>query len=252
MKNSDAVISLITREVPASKVASDLGIERATLYNWKRKLLGGEVPCKLERRHDDMTIEELEELRDQLRREVDRLELDKAILEKTVELLGKGQGADPMHLTSREKTLLVNDLRSAHKLKVLLDVLRFPKSTYLYQCHRLDEPDKYVGLRARISEVFWESSCRYGYRRIHACLKAEGITVSEKVVCRIMHEEGLIAKRAQKRKYSSYKGEIGNAPENLVKRKFHADAPNRLWLTDITEFSIPAGKVYLSPIIDCM
>lgn len=71
--------------------------------------------------------------------------------------------------------------------------------------------------------------------------------MSEKVVCRIMKEEGLIAKR----KYSSYKGEIGEAPKNLVKRNFRAADPNRLWLTDITEFSIPAGKACLSPIIDC-
>lgn len=33
-------------------------------------------------------------------------------------------------------------------------------------------------------------------------------------------------------------------------RDFRADAPNEIWLTDITEFSIPAGKVYLSLIID--
>ena len=39
--------------------------------------------------------------------------------------------------------------------------------------------------------------------------------------------------------------------ENLVKRNFHASNPNELWLTDITGFHIPAGKVYLSPIIDC-
>lgn len=31
----------------------------------------------------------------------------------------------------------------------------------------------------------------------------------------------------------------------------YADALNQKWLTDITEFSIPAGKAYLSPIIDC-
>jgi len=30
-----------------------------------------------------------------------------------------------------------------------------------------------------------------------------------------------------------------------------ANRPNEKWLTDITEFSIPAGKVYLSPMIDC-
>ena len=39
--------------------------------------------------------------------------------------------------------------------------------------------------------------------------------------------------------------------DNLVARDFHADRPNEKWLTDLTEFDIPAGKVYLSPMIDC-
>ena len=42
-----------------------------------------------------------------------------------------------------------------------------------------------------------------------------------------------------------------DAPENLVNRHFRAAAPNELWLTDITEFGLPGGKVYLSPILDC-
>ena len=37
-----------------------------------------------------------------------------------------------------------------------------------------------------------------------------------------------------------------------MNRRFRADEPNRLWLTDITEFRLPGGeKVYLSPIVDC-
>ena len=36
-----------------------------------------------------------------------------------------------------------------------------------------------------------------------------------------------------------------------MNRDFYADQPNIKWLTDITEFAIPAGKVYLSPVIDC-
>ena len=32
---------------------------------------------------------------------------------------------------------------------------------------------------------------------------------------------------------------------------FGANRPNELWVTDVTEFRIPAGKVYLSPIVDC-
>ena len=37
-----------------------------------------------------------------------------------------------------------------------------------------------------------------------------------------------------------------------MERNFHADAPNKLWLTDITEFKLPSEeKAYLSPVIDC-
>jgi putative transposase len=36
-----------------------------------------------------------------------------------------------------------------------------------------------------------------------------------------------------------------------LSRNFDTSLPNQKWVTDITEFSIPAGKVYLSPIVDC-
>lgn len=39
--------------------------------------------------------------------------------------------------------------------------------------------------------------------------------------------------------------------EKLLNRDFGATAPNQKWLTDISEFQLPAGKVYLSPIVDC-
>ena len=51
--------------------------------------------------------------------------------------------------------------------------------------------------------------------------------------------------------YAFYLGDISPAPENIINRAFQAAAPNEKWLTDITELQIPAGKVYLSPIIDC-
>ena len=66
-----------------------------------------------------------------------------------------------------------------------------------------------------------------------------------------MKDENLVVKIKKRRKYNSYKGEITPAVENVIERDFHADAPKTKWLTDITEFHIPAGKVYLPPIIDC-
>ena len=45
--------------------------------------------------------------------------------------------------------------------------------------------------------------------------------------------------------------EIGEAPANLVERDFHADAPNALWVTDVTQFTMDGYKCWLSPVVDC-
>lgn len=66
-----------------------------------------------------------------------------------------------------------------------------------------------------------------------------------------MRDNGLIVKMKRTKKYNSYKGEIVPAIENIVQRNFRANKPNEKMYTDITEFLIPAGKIYLSPIIDC-
>lgn len=102
-----------------------------------------------------------------------------------------------------------------------------------------------------MAEIFDGNYRCYGYRRLHAVLRENNTYISEKVVRRLMAEEQLIVKRAGRRRYSSYCGEISPAPENLLARKFRASRPNEKWLTDITEFQLPAGKVYLSPVIDC-
>ncbi len=52
------------------------------------------------------------------------------------------------------------------------------------------------------------------------------------------------------KKYRSYKGEVGKIAPNLLKRDFHAEKPNRKWVTDVTKFSLFGEKLYLSPILD--
>lgn len=93
---------------------------------------------------------------------------------------------------------------------------------------------------------------RYGHCISPAVeLRSAGIVVSAKRVMRLMTAHGLVPVFKSAKRYSSYKGEIGGAPANLANRDFHAANPDELWVTDITESGIPAGKVYLSPVIDC-
>jgi transposase InsO family protein len=70
-----------------------------------------------------------------------------------------------------------------------------------------------------VAEAFAASKGRYGYRRIKAMLRTG---VSEKVIRRIMAEDGLTAHVPERRGYGSYGGETTPAPGNLVTRDFTA------------------------------
>lgn len=82
-------------------------------------------------------------------------------------------------------------------------------------------------------------------------MKKKGITLSEKFVRRITRRAKLEVYVSSRRKYSSYKEEIRPEVPNILQRNFRAVSPNQKWLTNLSEFALPAGKVYLSPVIDC-
>lgn len=249
-----AVIDLCSRRESAREVAQKVGVSRQMLYKWKDQRLGREAPASMTR-HDDLpqtaSRAQLERELEALRREVQRLRLEHDLLKKANELLKKDLGIDLQLLTNREKTLLVDALRQIHALPELLARLGLARSSYFYHRAQLQLGDKYARLRQAIADVFEANRHCYGYRRIHAALVRQHVCISEKVVRRLMKQEQLVVACARRHRYSSYQGELGVAPENLVNRDFQAAAPNRKWLTDITEFQLPAGKVYLSPMIDC-
>lgn len=80
-------------------------------------------------------------------------------------------------------------------------------------------------------------------------LHNRGYRINHKTVQRLM---GLLGLKCMVRikKYRSYKGQVGKIAPNLIQRNFKADAPNKKWTTDITEFSLFGKKLYLSPILD--
>ena len=198
-------------------------------------------------------LDELDTDIERQRREKKELDIEIAIRKGTLELLGKEPGADPENLTSREKTLLVKTVSETLGVtaKSLLPVVGIARSTYHYQLNAMKRPDKDSGLLELVREAFENSKRRYGYKRIHLELKGMGIVASAKRIMRLMTRHGLVPLFKSAKRYSSYKGELTKAPKNLVDRDFHAERPNMLWVTDLTEFSIPAGKAYLSPVIDC-
>lgn len=154
-------------------------------------------------------------------------------------------------LTSRDKTIIIKQLRGTYRLTPLLGRLGLKKSTYHYNVQVLKKGDPYEKIRPLIREIYNTNYRCFGSRRIHSALLEKGIVISEKVVRRLMKEEGLEVRQKKTRSYNSYMGEISPAPDDKLQHNFKADRPNEKWVSDITEFRIPAGKVYLSPLLDC-
>lgn len=240
-----------------SSAAATAGINETTFYNWRREILGDDAQKVVDDLNNDGLpddVGELQELIEEQRAELRRLKLETAVWKGAAELVKKDPGADPSNLTNREKTILVGALRDEFTLGELLDAVGLAKSSYFYQVHAMEAPDKYAELRDSIAEIFRENNATWGYRRIWGALRTseEPVFVSEKVVRDIMRDGNLVViYHAKKKNWSSYKGEESPAPPNLVGRDFSAGLPNFLWLTDITQFILPGFKCYLSPVIDC-
>lgn len=188
---------------------------------------------------------------DQLKQQLYELQMEVDILKETLNVIKKDPGVDWKNLKNREKVAVIDAMKEKYPLLILLRRMELSRSSYYYQIKAFAAEDKYKYLRHEVVRIFLENKARYGYRRIHAELKKIGIKVSEKVVRRVMKEENLEVKIRKARKYSSYKGEISPAVPNEVQRNFHSEKPDELLLSDISEFAIPAGKVYLSPAVDC-
>lgn len=140
-------------------------------------------------------------------------------------------------------------LRRKWPLALVLEKLGLKRSTYYYNVSH-PKPDRYTDVRPLIREVFSRTANGMGYRQIALALRNEqGLCISGKTVLRLMREEGLHC-RIRRKKYNSYKGKQGEVARNVLDRDFASNAPMRKLVTDITEFSQPWGKAYLSPVMD--
>ena len=264
----------------AADLAAEAGVTAAAVSGWRRRLreegalslmTDSDIAARAPEPREAPS--ELEELRARC----EELELRNAVLEGTIDILKKDPGADLSALTAAERAALADRLRGRFGLRAALAALSLPRSTFYDRLAAASAPDPYAALRPLVRAAFEASGGAYGYRRVRAELargagapqRARGaagldparpVAVSEKVVRRIMAEEGLRARAPRAARYSSYAGEEGRAaaPNLLLVdagrdlHDFSAAAPGEVLVTDITEFRLPDDprKVYLSPAVD--
>ena len=107
-----------------------------------------------------------------------------------------------------------------------------------------------VALSARVRAIHERSRGTYGAPRIHAELAAEGTPVSRKRVARVMREAGLAGVSRRKGPRTTRRDPQARPAPDLVERRFEAEAPDRLWVADITYVPTAAGFLYLAVVLD--
>jgi putative transposase len=107
------------------------------------------------------------------------------------------------------------------------------------------EPD---ALLTRISAICDEFEC-YGYRRVGAALRHQGVVVNGKKLRRLMREHDLQPKRRRRYVVTTDSDHAGPIFPDLAK-DIVPERPNQLWVADLTYVAIPSGFVYLAAILD--
>ena len=189
------------------------------------------------------------------------------IIKKTASLSSRGR-KEGKELLTKAVTELRQELKCS--LDFILDTINtndslpdLPRSDYYYWKNHIDPDMKNTDLMEAIAVIYTNNHKRYGYRRITLQLKNEGWKVNHKTVKRLMSKLKIYG-ITPRSKYKSYKGGFNGTVDNKLLHKsvdtkkhkteyirdFSTSDVNEKWATDVSEFHIAAGKLYLSPILD--
>ena len=105
-------------------------------------------------------------------------------------------------------------------------------------------------LLRQVREIHRRSRGTYGAPRIHAELVESGVRVGRKRTARLMREAGLAGVSRRKGPRTTRRDPEALPVPDLVNRRFTADAPDRLWLADITYVPTGQGFLYLAIVLD--
>jgi putative transposase len=123
--------------------------------------------------------------------------------------------------------------------------MKLARSTYYYRSRHQSAASN--ALEQRIALLCAEFP-RYGYRRITAQLRIEGIKINHKAVARVMRERELQVRPL--RRFVLTTDSQHDSPTPHRARSFTPTAPDQLWVADISYIGVARGLVYLAVILD--
>jgi transposase InsO family protein/transposase-like protein len=216
-----------------SAIAKEYHVPRSTIYRW------------LKEEHLVETSEKVYSVSDikALERRIAKLEKINAIL-KTVPCT--------VHAPLRERLNALEQLHGEYDVHTLCEALDVSRGTYYNHIRRNKRDGVWYKMREEeyrilIRDVFYEFDQVLGANKICAVLKERGHAVTPKYVARIMDDLGLASIRTDaKRIYDSQR----KKPSNILQQQFTCQAPNKVWISDVTCFKFGNHWFYICAIMD--
>jgi putative transposase len=149
---------------------------------------------------------------------------------------------------------LIEAERAQHSVSRLCEVLGVTRAGF-YAWERRGPSERELRdreLSQLVERIHSSSRETYGVPRVHAELRDEhGVRVSPKRVARLMRGLGIEGvSRRGRRPQTTRRAQEAPAAEDLVRRRFRAPGPNRLWVADITYVPTWEGYLFLAVVID--
>ncbi|MCR6625757.1 MAG: IS3 family transposase [Pseudoxanthomonas sp.] len=233
---AEAVKQVIERGFTVVDVASRIGIPKHTLYGWVQAAKKT-VPAP----GATVAPSDSAEIR-RLKAELRRVTEERDILKKPRRVLCQGVRAKYAFMRAHAREF---------RLVAMCRVLGVQRSGYYAWLRhgasaREREDQRLLGL---IKHHWLASGTVYGYRKITLDLREAGEQCSRHRVLRLMRAEGLRAQVGYGRK-PRHRGGPAGVVANVLNRDFGPQAPNKVWVTDITYIRTYEGWLFLAAVMD--
>ncbi len=151
------------------------------------------------------------------------------------------------------KFAFIEEHLTEYEVEVTCQVLEVSRSGYYAWVARLPSArsQRREELARKVKAAHEQSRRSYGSPRIYQVLKAQGESVCENTVARVMAQERIAAK--SKRKFVPRTTDSRHdqpVARNILDRQFQADLPDQKWAVDITYIPTDQGWLYLAGVID--
>jgi len=146
----------------------------------------------------------------------------------------------------------IDQHRESFGVAPICNVLQIAPSTYYAAKTRPPSPrqlrDDVIGV---VMVAIWTANYSvYGVRKMWKAMQRAGHIIGRDQVARLMRHNGLRGIRRGAQVFTTHPDKNASRAPDLVKRDFSAEAPNQLWVTDLTYVSTWSGMVYVCFITD--